>query len=129
MPNGFEGKTKVWEKMDDPLIELEIKIIEFGNEKKLKYTKNYHNWPTRSLTWGLFIKRRISISAAKDSESKYNFTITAWRDTFKKRYIKYEYIKKDVDIVEIKIELPALLERSKKILDTWKKEDLELVKA
>jgi hypothetical protein len=49
MPNGFHGSEEEWERIEAPLRTIDAGIAAFAERNGLIGSKNYHNWPERSL--------------------------------------------------------------------------------
>jgi hypothetical protein len=134
MPNGFYGPEKEWQELEAPLIEIDKELKDFAKSHSADISKNYHEWPERSLEWGnkLFdriqkkkIRKLIQIYPENKEKKTYNLWICASEDRDQKRYWKNEFLKKDVPFSEIRDELPKLLDTGYKKLESWKENELE----
>ena len=125
MPNGFTGSDEEFLKAELPLKRIDKRLKSFSRKHFMRIVKNYHSWPSRSLEWGMFLRKTIQISLS--SLDKYDFWICSAYDKRGRRYWKNGYLKRYVSFDEIENKLEELLEESKFILDSWKKGDLEIV--
>jgi hypothetical protein len=51
MPNGYQIKKEEWDRMEKPLLAIDSEFERFAKLHALEVTKNYHNWPSRTLNW------------------------------------------------------------------------------
>jgi len=126
MPNGFHGKKEEWDRMEAPLLEIDGVLADFAEKHGCQYSRNFHNNPERSISWGKKIEKLIQIYLDDEDKLTFNLWIAATQDRWGKRYWKKEFLRKGVPISDIKQNLPALLHRSYEILESWKNKDLEL---
>jgi uncharacterized protein YbaP (TraB family) len=128
MPNGFAGSKDEWKKIEAPLLKIDKALKRFAQIKDLELSKNYHNWPERSLTRNEEgVERLIQIWLEDEKTMTFNFWICAWRDQGSQRYWKNMYLERNVDFCEIEGKLDDLLDQAMQILSSWKSEDLSLV--
>ena len=127
MPNGFSGTMEEFKEKELPLKRIDKKLLSFSIKHMVKIQKNYHNWPSRSLYWGIFFRRKMQIYLSWKNKNRYNFWICARFDKGKKRYLKDEFLKKDVDFKEIENNLDDLLEEGREKLKSWDRKDLTKV--
>jgi len=125
MPNGFYGSDEEWKRMERPLLEVENDLQVFADKKGLKISKNYHNWPERSLTWSSRnIERLIQISVESDKHLTFTFWVCAYSDKQGKRFWKNKNIKKAVEFSKIKNKIQDLLEEGFTLAESWSENDL-----
>lgn len=125
MPNGFQGSKEEWERIQSFLLEIDELLLDFAKVNGMELSKNYHNWPERSITWGEDIRRLIQIYLDDEKIMTFNFWICASQDRGQKRYWKNTFLKKGVHFFEIKDNLLHLLEEGHRILESWFEKDLE----
>ena len=125
MPNGFHGSKEEWERMESPLLEIDEFLLNFAQVNGMKFSKNYHNWPERSIEWGKDIRRLIQIYLEDEERMVFNFWICASQDSGQERYWKHTFLKKKVPFSEIKDNIHQLLEEGRRTLESWGEKDLE----
>ena len=125
MPNGFQGSQSQWETLEMPLRSLDGELRAFAERYGLALSSNGRAWPDRSIVWGGSIRRLIQIYVADDERVTYNFWLCASEDRGDKRYWRRALLKQAVPMGEIAGELPALLEQSRQLLESWTSETLE----
>jgi|SRR5579862_720316 len=127
MPNGFHGSDEEWKKFETPLLRIDDRLTSFAHQNGLSLTRNYHNWPERSLVWyAADIRKLMQIFLESDKAMTFTFWICASADRGAKRLWKQESLKKAVQFEEIEKKLEALLVEGRKILDSWSEHDLAL---
>lgn len=52
MPNGDYGPHEEWDRLEEPLCRADPVIAAFSQRRELSISRNYHNWPERTLSWG-----------------------------------------------------------------------------
>ena len=64
MPNGFQDSELEWQRIEAPLLRVDPILDAFASAHGLGISKNYHNHPERSLTWGTDLRRLIQLYLA-----------------------------------------------------------------
>ena len=127
MPNGFHGSKDDWERLVEPLRELDGELNAFAREHGMRIDENYHNMANRMLRWSMnSIDRVIQISLYGDDLVLLAYH--AFRDEAGKRYIKFWDGIKDVSIAQFQIMMPQLLESAYRELQQVQASDLAEVK-
>lgn len=117
-----------WVRIEAPLLEFDEFLKNFAKLHKMKLTKNYHEWPERSLEWNKNnIRRLIQLWIENDENISFNFWICASQDRLGKRYWKNKYLKEKASFFDIKSSIDELLKKGFEILESWDRNDLELV--
>ena len=128
MPNGFHGAQHEWDALEAPLLRIDQRLIRFATQRSLKLSRNYHNWPERSLEWYQgSVRKLIQIFLDSDVSSTYTLWICASEDRAGERYWKQGNLKKAARFEEIEESLEQLLDEAKAQLDTWSSEELGFV--
>ncbi len=126
MPKGYYESKEKWDRMESPLLELDPILEEYARNHNLKMEKNYHDWPSRDLSWSeKDINRIIQIYLENEKELLFNLWIAASRDHEGKRYWKNVFIKRAVPITEIKVNFAELLDIARATVNSWQRSDLE----
>jgi len=120
MPNGFHGTDQEWSRLEAPLLRLDPVL-----ERHLSLSRNYHNWPERSLTWGVPIRRLIQVYLEDAGDLTWNVWLCASEDRGANRYWKRTFLKHAVPIEEIERAFPDLLEEARVQLEAWSSEEFE----
>ena len=126
MPNGFYGPKAIWDRMEEPLRNIDPVLKLFAAETGLQLSKNYHNWPERSFRWNESELHKL-IQIYLDDETKLTFTfwICAFEDRSTQRYSKRQKLVEGLAGHDLPEKLDALLAEGKATLDTWKESNLE----
>ena len=125
MPNGFQGSELEWQRIEAPLLRVDSTLEMFASAHGLAISKNYHNHPERSLTWGTGLRRLIQLYLADSRLLTFNIWLCASQDRGSSRYWKQEFLFKEQSIDIFFSTLPSLLSEAYRKLDSWTAEDLE----
>ena len=125
MPNGFYGTDDEWRRMEAPLVVVDDVLIMFARAHQMQITKNYHEWPERSLTWGTRIRRLIQLYAAESDQPTFNLWLCASQDRGLSRFWKREFLFEKKPLAAFADRLPALLEEARNKVNSWEERDLE----
>jgi len=124
MPNGFDGSQEEWKRMEGPLLEIDPILNAFGNRHAMNLSKNYHDWPERSLVWGDDIRRLIQIYLENEKAMTWNVWLCASQDRAVGRFWKNQFLRRAVPFHEIRSNLEELLGEARNIVTTWSERDL-----
>lgn len=124
MPNGFHGSTKEWGRMEAPLRAIDAILQAFAERHRMELTRNYHNWPERSLTWDAAPRRSIQIWLADEQDLCFAMAICAWEDRTRGRFWKNRIMIASQSLDELRPRLLQLLENAKAEVDGWTSNDL-----
>jgi hypothetical protein len=128
MPNGFYGPKNEWDRMEAPLLRIDQVLEVFASVHGLQFSRNYHDWPERSLVWETSsIRKLIQIFLSNEKELTFTVWICASEDRDRQRFWKQKSLKVGVAIEDIVSTLEDLLTEAKDILDSWNTTDLEAV--
>jgi hypothetical protein len=119
MPNGFQGSELEW------LLRVDSALEMFASAHELTFSKNYHNHPERSITWGAGLRRLIQLYLADSKLLTFNMWLCASQDRGSSRYWKQEFLLKEQSIETFFGTLPSLLDEAYRKVDSWTAEDLE----
>jgi hypothetical protein len=125
MPNGFYGTDEAWIRLEAPLVRLDPLLEGFALDHGFSVSRNYHNWPERSLEWGAPIRRLIQIYLHDDEALTWNMWLCASEDRGPNRYWKQEFLKRAASIEEVEGAWPNLLEEARLCLESWSSDQLE----
>ncbi len=125
MPNGFYGSSDEWKKMEAPLLEIDQALMVFAKRWGMLFSKNYHEWPERSLTWGSNIRHLIQIYLENEKAMTWNVWLCASQHRGKQRFWKNHFLRRSVPFHTIHSDLKQLLEEARNIVNQWSERDLE----
>lgn len=111
--------------MELPLIQLDPLLQKFADSSALSLSRNYHNWPERSLTWGSPVTRLIQLYVHDENVPTFNLWLCASLDRRGRRFWKRAFLFENQRLDEFRNDLVSLLGKSKEILDTWGEENLD----
>jgi hypothetical protein len=127
MPNGFQGSTHDWDRMEAPLLKIDPMLASFANLHHLTKSANYHKWPERSLVWSSDgVRKLIQIYLEDEKSLTLNLWISASEDRGSERFWKQQFLRKAVPLQELERDLSQLLSNAKETLDAWSGRDLDL---
>jgi len=126
MPNGFNGSNEVWEQMEAPFREIDKELSVFARTYRMKISKNYHNWPERSLRWSSNgIDRLIQIYLQDEKNLTYCVWICGSQDRKQGRFWKNAFLKKNVSWAEVCDGISESLATAYTNVESWTHLDLE----
>ena len=112
--------------MEAPLLSIDDRLESFAQSHGLEVSRNYHNWPERSLKWNVSaVGKLIQIFLHEERDLTFTVWICASADRGKKRFWKQKRLREAVAIEEIAPDLQAILTEAKRTLDGWSETDLE----
>lgn len=123
---GWDGTKQEWKRAEAPLKFMDPELKRFARKHGLTLTKNAKEWPERSLAWETDVRCGIQIFLVDQAALTFNFWICAIQDRDDNRFWKQEYLRKEVQAVEIANSLGELLETGKRKLDHWSAQPAEL---
>ena len=126
MPNGFHGRSIEWTRLEAPLLPLDPTLESFASAHQMDLSRNYHDWPERSLAWGVEPQRLIQIFLADETLLTWTLWVCVFRDHGGSRYRKQADLLKAVTIGVIANALSDLLLRAEDLANSWTIDDLEL---
>lgn len=126
MANRFSGSKEDFENLESDLRTLDSVLENYAKKHHMLLTKNYHNWPERSLTWTDENKKLIQIYLADENKHTYNFWICASRDLDGQRLWKQDYLVKEESFTKLSDALESRLDKALDMLSSWKNKDLVL---
>ena len=125
MPNGFYGGQDDWDALEAPLLRIDPLLVSFSAERHMKLSRNYHNWPERSLEWHQGpVRKLIQIFLESENYRTYTLWVSASEDRGGKRYWKHNSLKKAVEFKEIEADLGHLLNEARSQLNGWSSDEL-----
>ncbi len=116
---GWYGTDEEWNRIEAPLKFLDPMLGSFADKNGLSLTKNFKDWPERSLVWGTDVRCLIQVFLVDQSKLTLNLWICASQDRSGNRYWKNETPLKEVQALEMGKALAELLEIGKQKLDHW----------
>jgi len=125
MPNGYHGTDEDWKRLEAPLCEIDPAIHAFAKRHLLKVTRNYHDWPERSLRWGRDVERIIQIYLHDEQRLTWNFWLCAIQDRGQERFWKKQFLRQAVEMSEISPMIDLLLDEAYVAVNGWRPEDFE----
>jgi|HubBroStandDraft_3_1064219.scaffolds.fasta_scaffold342375_2 hypothetical protein len=116
---GWYGTDEEWKRIEAPLKLLDPELDRFARKHGLAVTKNFKNWPERSLHWDAEVRCLIQVFLVDESTLNLNLWICASQDRDGSRFWKKETLRNGVQASELAGELFELLEAGKRKLDCW----------
>jgi len=125
MPNGHHGSEEEWKRLEGPLRDLDAPIDAFARRHGLTVSRNYHNWPERSLRSGTDPESLIQIYLTDEGRLTWNLWLCASQDRGRQRFWKKQFLRRDVPMSEIGPVIDELLNEALRTISSWRSEDLE----
>ena len=119
VPTGLHGPKNEWERIEAPLRKVDPIIESFGQRHGLSATRNYHNWPERSLRRRGALRRLIQVYLAETDTLTWHVWICASEDRSDGRYWKSALLGKNLSTGEMQSGMERLLEESWVQLARW----------
>lgn len=126
MPNGFHGPPDSWDRLEAPLRSLDPTLDAFARAHGLPVGRNQRGWPARSIRWGHPVSRLIEVYLEDEVHLSWTLWVCAAEDRGDDRYWRHASLRKAVPIDDLAVDLPALLEEARQIVEGWSSDDLEL---
>lgn len=117
-----------WDELEKSLIEIDDELLLISEQRNLIVDKNYHNWPSRSLTWKTddMIERKLEIALDVNLKS-FEIRGYAWYDDSNgQRFIKIMDIIHNVQ-PPLKSKFSNLILLNMGIINHIKKEEMKAV--
>ena len=127
MPNGFHGTDDAWARLEAPLLRLDPVLEAFARNHSLSVERNYHNWPSRAMTWGAPISRLIQVYLEDEQAMTWTVWLCASEDRGAARYWKRVFLQRAVAIEEIEHGLAERLDEARRRVEAWSSDQLEFV--
>jgi hypothetical protein len=126
MPNGHQGSRADWLRLEAPLLELDPVLSEFARIRGLSISKNYHDWPERSLVWGSGVRRLIQLYLQDSETLRFNLWLCASQDRGSSRFWKKDFLFERRLMDEFRPQLFALLDEGYALVNSWDSSMFEL---
>lgn len=125
MPDGYHGSDEDWKRLERPLRDIDPLVEAFAKRHKIALSRNYHNWPERSLRWGADPERVIQIYLEDADRLTWNLWLCASQDRGLQRFWKNQFLCHNVAMGELNPVMEQLLDEALRIVSSWRTEDLE----
>lgn len=96
MPNGHYGTEEEWKRLEAPLREIDAALELFARRHNTALSRNYHNWPERSLRWGADPERLIQIYLENEQRLTWNLWLCASQDRDGQRFWRQQSLRHNV---------------------------------
>ncbi|MCJ7590893.1 MAG: hypothetical protein MUO51_06025 [Woeseiaceae bacterium] len=87
---GWYGTKEGWDRIEAPLLDADPILDDFALETGLTISKNYKDWPERSVVWGDDVRCIIQLYLVDEKDLTFNLWICASQDRERKRFWKTE---------------------------------------
>lgn len=126
MPNGVQGSSADWDRLEAPLRPLDPAVEAFARRHGLELVENDRGWPSRRMRWAdQGIERRVDVFLQDEEAGTLAVWAAAWIDRGGERHGRSEWLRERVDPGELADEIDAVLERARRSADSWGPDDLE----
>jgi len=119
-----ERDPEDWARIEGPLRRLDGELEAFAERHAVQLTRNFRQWPERSLRWTDDLERHIQILLQDEENLLFSVWLAAWRDEGEIRHWKRVSVATAVPIEQIEENLSGLLDRGRATLAAWSADDL-----
>lgn len=114
-----------WDALEKPLAEIDDELLRIAEDRNLTVDKNYHNWPSRSLSWrtGDGLDRKLEISVGENGKFFQIYGYAWYDDANGQRFIKILNLKKGIQFPLTKA-INDIVSPNIDLIDKIKKEEL-----
>ena len=127
MPNGFHGSLEEWQRLTAPFQGLDPVLEKFAQENGASVRKDHRNTPCRLVEWSGDVNGSINFLLADEQSLTLRVHVAAWRDVAKQRFLKSEVLVHSSSAEGVADGLMDILMRGKRLLQSWKPDDLPRV--
>lgn len=124
--HGEWPETEEWRRLEAPLVALDDQLHAFASANKLAVSKNYHDVPSRSLSWGDNPRCLIQFYPSDRDGSKWNLWLCCSENREGQRFWRKEFVFKDASWAEVSTSPWETLNRSLVTLNIWAASPSEL---
>ncbi len=114
---GWYGTKEEWQHIEAPIKSLDPELEHFAALHSLSISRNYKDWPDRSIIWGSDVRCLVQLYLDDAETLGINLWICASQDRGHDRYWKQEFLCKGASIADIAPRLPGFLDTAKAKLD------------
>ena len=112
--------------MEAPFREIDKELFVFARTYRMQISKNYHNWPERSLRWSSNgIDTLIQVYLQDEKRLTNCVWICGSQDREQQRFWKNAFLRKNVAWAEVCDGISESLATAYKIVESWVSSDLE----
>jgi hypothetical protein len=119
------GHGVKYDQLEALLLRIDEVLARFASANGMKLSKNYHDFPERSLTWDSNLRRLIQLYPDGSGEDLFNLWVCVSQDRGSRRYWKTAYLRRKVSFGKIESELHILLDQGRDMANSWLESDLE----
>ena len=116
---GWYGTKEEWERIEAPLLDVDPILDDFASEAGLTISKNYKDWPERSVVWGGDIRCIIQLYLVDEKDLTFNLWLCASQDRGHKRFWKRETPIKEQRVGQFRDRLAEELREGHKKVVEW----------
>ena len=117
---GWHGTIEEWKRIEAPLLRVDPQIDEFIQNNGMAVTKNYKDWPERSIAWTENNTRLlIQLYLADIDKISWNIWLCCSQDRDESRFWRQEFLISKQRMSEFEGRLAELLEAAKTRLCDW----------
>ena len=116
---GWYGPKEEWDRLEEPLVELDPVIASFVASGEMRISKNQKESPERSIWWGLSPRCLIQIFLADQAALTWNVWVCCSQDRSGSRFWKTAFLVKSRPAAEFSDRVPELLIEGRELLLQW----------
>jgi len=113
-----------WERIEGPLRALDGELEAFAERHSIQLSRNFRQWPERSLRWTDELERHIQILLHDEENLLFSVWLAAWRDEGDVRHWKRLSLATAEPIEQLRERLGALLDEARTTVCAWTAGDL-----
>lgn len=125
MPNGLHGSREAWKRATMPLEAVDRQLERFAEAHQMMVSGAERPFPTRSLTWGRPLRRKLEIVLADEGRLTYDVRGYAFVDRSGRRLWKQMLLASEVSAANLSTVLETVLTEGRLRVESWTEADLE----
>jgi len=116
---GWYGTKKEWERIENPLLQVDSILDDFAQETGMSMTKNHKDWPERSFEWGSDTRCLIQLFLVDASDLIFNLWLCASQDRGRERFWKQDTPIKEQRVEQFRDSLAGELRKGHQRVVEW----------
>ncbi len=121
----IERSAEDWERIETPLHALDPDLDAYARSNEMELSKNFKDWPERSLRWRSDeVDRHIQVVLGDEQNLLYHVWLVASQDREEGPYLKRASVANGLTIDVLENKLEPLLDQARDLLNSWPAEEL-----
>ncbi len=122
----LERNEEDWERIESPLRGLDAPLEGYAASNAMDLSKNFKNWPERSLRWCTDeVERHIQVVLGDEENLLFHVWLVASQSREDGLYLKRASVANGLPVDVLQAKLESLLDQSRDLLNEWGAGDLK----